>query len=110
MYLLVGMLFLAVLAVPLVIAIRHSTELFQIKVEKGKASLVRGRLPQRLFNDIKDIVHRPAVARATIRCVAESGEPHVMPDDGLDEGRLQRLRNVVGRFEIVQIRNGNVRS
>jgi hypothetical protein len=104
------MLFLAVLAVPLVVAIRHSTELFQIKVEKGKTSLVRGRLPLRLYNDIKDIVHRPAVARATIRCVAESGEPRVLPDDGLDAGRLQRLRNVVGHFEIAQIRNGKLRS
>ncbi len=110
MYLIVGMLFLAVLAVPLVIAIRQSTELFQIKVEKGKTTLVRGRLPQRLYNDIKDIVHRPAVARATIRCVAESGEPHVVEDDGLDDGRLQRLRNVVGRFQVAQIRTGNVRS
>jgi len=104
------MLFLAVLAVPLVIAIRHSTELFQIKVDKGKASLVRGRLPQRLYNDIKDIVHRPAVAHATIRCVAESGTPRVLPDEGLDEGQLQRLRNVVGHFEIAQIRNGKLRS
>lgn len=110
MYLIVGMLFLAVLAVPLIVAIRHSTELFQIKVEKGKTTLVRGRLPQRLYNDIKDIVHRPAVARAIIRCVAESGEPHVLEDDGLDDGRLQRLRNVVGRFQVSQIRTGNVRS
>lgn len=110
MYLLVGMLFLAVLAVPLVIAIRQSTELFRIKVEKGKTTLLRGRLPQRLYNDIKDIVHRPAVPQATIRCVAESGEPRVLPDDGLDEDRLQRLRNVVGRFQIAQIRNGKLRS
>lgn len=110
MWILVGLAIIAVLALPLVAAIKNSTELFLLDVKNGKPTLRRGRLPPRLFSDIQDVVAHPPVESAHVRVVAENAKPRVLPDPGLSEGRLQQLRNVVGRFEVVQIRSGRRRA
>jgi Protein of unknown function (DUF3634) len=106
MYLLVAILILAVLAVPFFVALARATELFLIDVSDGRAVHRRGRLPQRLLNDIVDVVRRPAIARCEIRVVAEAGRPRVVVRGKISDAQLQRLRNVVGKFQVAQIRAG----
>ena len=106
MRLLLGLLILALLLVPLAIAIKRSTELFVLEVEGGRVRVVRGRIPPRLLADIEEVVGRPPVPRAQIRVVTEGGAPRVLPGEGLDPGRLQQLRNVVGMWEVAKIRAG----
>ena len=75
MALLYGLLILAVLAIPLWVSLRRANELFVVKVVGGRASLVRGRIPEGLLGDLDDVVRRPRVKKATIRVVREGGRP-----------------------------------
>jgi hypothetical protein len=109
MELLVGLLILSVLSVPLFVALRRANELFRISVREGRASHVSGRLPSPLLEDIREIVARPPLENAEIRVVSESSQPRVVVRGKIGEGQLQRLRNVVGRYQVQQIRAGKRR-
>jgi hypothetical protein len=103
------LLLLVALAIPFGIAISRSTELFVIKVREGKVEVVRGRLPPRLFEDIEDVLKRPPVEHGQLRVVAEQTRPKVRVTGTISEVQAQRIRNVVGRFDIAQIRSGRRR-
>ncbi len=105
MTLVVSLLVLAVLAVPLVVSIARSTELFVLRVEDGTLHFVRGRMPPRLLEELRDVVRRSAIRSGTIKAVVEDGAPRVTAT-GLGEGDLQAVRNVVGTFRLAQIRAG----
>jgi hypothetical protein len=87
-------------------SLRRATELFCVEVKDGAARHVRGRMPAALLSDIGDVVKRPKVRRAMLRVVTESGRPRLLATGELHSDQVQQLRNVVGRFDIVQIRSG----
>lgn len=95
---------LLLVASPLVIAIMRANELFVVKIEEGKARLVRGRVPPRLLAEVSDVVH--AVVRAKVHCVNEGGKPTLYSEGMLSPEQKQRLRNVVGAWSVAQIRTG----
>ena len=103
MSLLVGVAVLVLLSLPLAVSIYRSNELFVLEVRKGRPRIVRGRLPQRLLDDISDVVARPRVVSGRIRVVRERGRPRVFASGQFDEGHVQRLRNVVGTYEVAKI-------
>ncbi|HEY3237471.1 MAG TPA: DUF3634 family protein [Polyangiaceae bacterium] len=110
MSLLYALLILALLALPLGIAIRRSTELFVVTVTRGNTRLVRGRLPPRLFNDLCDVLGHPPAASARVNVIAQAGHPRVVVSRGsLPAGQLQRLQNLVGSYQTQQIRSGKRR-
>jgi hypothetical protein len=102
------LLFVA-LAIPFGLAIRRSTELFVISVREGNVEVVRGRLPPRLFSDVEDVLKRPPVEHGEVRVVAEQMRPRVRVSGTINDVQAQRIRNVVGRYEIAQIRSGRRR-
>jgi hypothetical protein len=104
--LLVGLLILAVLAIPLFLALRRATELFTVQVLAGRARHLRGKIPRPLLHDIEDIVAKPRLASAQIRVVSEGGMPRVLVTGKISEAQHQRLRNVVGKYQVGQIRAG----
>jgi len=106
MSLLVGILILIVLAIPLLIAISRATELCLVVVAEGQARHVRGRIPRPLLSEIEDIVARPRVRAAEIRVVTAQGRPEVHVRGKLTADQIQRLRNVIDRFQVAQIRSG----
>jgi hypothetical protein len=106
MALLVGLLILALLSIPLLISIRRSNELFAVTVAEGRAQLTRGRAPQRLLDDIDDVVRQPAVSSASIRVIQAHGHPQMQIHGRLAPGQLQRLRNVVGTYSLARIKAG----
>ena len=95
---------LLLLASPLVIAIIRANELFVVKIEDGKARLMRGRLPPRLLADVSDVVR--AGERARLHCVNEGGKPTLYAEGTLSSAEKQRLRNLVGVWSVAQIRSG----
>ncbi len=105
MNLLVALSILLVLAIPLAVAISRSNEVTVLDVEAGSIRVRRGRIPQRLLNELADVVRRPKVVRAVVRIVAEGGHPRVIASGDLGEAQLQQLRNVVGTFRLAEIRN-----
>ena len=106
MALLFGLGLLCLLSIPLILSIYRSNELFVVEVRKGKVRFTRGRIPQRLLDDIADVVRRPRVVSGRIRVVKEGGRPRVQAEGQFDPDHLQRLRNVVGTYDLAQIRAG----
>ncbi|MFO0564796.1 MAG: DUF3634 family protein [Polyangiaceae bacterium] len=98
---------LVLLAVPLVVALLRSNELFCIDVERGKPRFVRGRMPQRLLDEIADVVRKPKLDAVRIVAVVENGSPRLVVRRGtVSDAQLQQLRNVLGRFRLAEIRAG----
>jgi hypothetical protein len=81
----------------------RARELFCLSVRNGQVLVVRGRIPGTLLSDIRDVVSKPAIGRATIRAVkAESGAQIVC--SGVDDGRAQRLRNIFRLYPVSNLR------
>jgi hypothetical protein len=73
----------------------RSVELFLVSVRDGRVLLVRGAIPQGLLNDLQGIAQAaPPVERGSIRAVRAERGVRLVPR-GFDEGREQRLRNVL---------------
>ncbi|HLV64442.1 MAG TPA: DUF3634 family protein [Polyangiaceae bacterium] len=104
MALLVGLGLLVALSVPLWVALRRSNELFVMRVRRGRPELVRGRVPQALFDDLSDVFSGTRLD-AELRVVVEAGRPRVLLS-GAHGSIAQRVRNVVGRFRTAEIRAG----
>ncbi|HMI83847.1 MAG TPA: DUF3634 family protein [Polyangiaceae bacterium] len=92
-------------SLPLVLAIVRANELFFVRVRDGGIRLVRGRVPSRLFDDLADVVRKPAVVQADLRAVNEGGRPRLYAEGELSPEHKQRLRNVIGTWTVQQIRN-----
>ena len=94
---------LVLLSVPLALAVARANELFFLRIRRGRVSVRRGRLPQRLLDDISDVVR--GVETATLRGVVEGGRPRLHADGELSGEHKQRLRNLVGTWSTPQIRS-----
>ena len=64
MTLLVALAFV-VASIPLTLAIVRANELFFLRIQGGRISVRRGRIPQRLLDDMTDVVRQ--VERASLR-------------------------------------------
>jgi hypothetical protein len=96
-------LILVVVAVVIFFAWR-AAEIFCVSVRDGRALVIRGRVPPPLMRAVREIVGaQPQVARATIRAVrGENGAR--LTASGIDDGRLQRLRNAFGLYPVAKLR------
>ncbi len=103
----VGVSLLLLLLLPIAYGLARATELFVVSATQGKLHLVRGRLPQALFEELSDVARRNALDGVEIRAVRADGQARVIADK-VSEGTLQQLRNVVGRFPLQRIRSGTL--
>ena len=90
MNLFVGLAILAVLAIPLAVAIWRSNELFCLEVDGGRVRFVRGRIPQRLLDDLADVLRRPPVSHARLRAVSEDRRPRIVVSSGKPTVQMPR--------------------
>jgi len=100
---------LALALLPLVWAIRRSTELFVVKVRDGQAHFFRGHLPQGLLDEIADVVRSPRVAHVDLVVVRRDGRPELSCRGELHPDQAQRLRNVLGQYSVQRIAAGGRR-
>ncbi len=98
-------LLLLLFTAPLVVALLRANELFYLRLHDGRIRVARGRIPQRLLDDITDIVRDAGVREGTLRGVSEDGRVRLYAEAELPEGHRQRLRNVIGGWQVAQIRN-----
>jgi uncharacterized protein DUF3634 len=99
------LLLLAILTIPLGVAMSRANELFVLRVRSGAVRIARGRIPQRLLDDISDVVKGTGAADADIRAVVEGGRPAVYAfGRDLPQHLRQRLRNVISPWQVSQIR------
>ncbi|HZO16295.1 MAG TPA: DUF3634 family protein [Polyangiaceae bacterium] len=101
------LLLLALVAMPLIVAITRANELFALRISQGRLSLVRGRIPPRLFEDIGDVLRRAGVEKASLRAVSENGRAAVRGD--LPAVVMQRLRNTISLWPVAKIRNASMK-
>lgn len=103
----VAYLLLALLVIPLAIALMRANELFCLKLRGGRLMLARGRIPQRLLNDMADVVRDAGVSACTIRGLSEGNRAVVEARGELGEGHRQRLRNVIAQWPVARIRTAS---
>ena len=97
-------LIVAVVAAVIYVAWR-SAEIFCVSVRDGRALVIRGRVPPALLRAIREIVGaQPEVSRGTIRAVRGEHGARLTASGGIDESRLQRLRNAFGLFPTSKLR------
>lgn len=94
-----------VLVVPLARAISRSTELFVLRVERGRCRFVRGRMPQGLLDEMQEVLGKTAVS-GRLRAVQERGAAVLECDGEFSEGTRQVLRNIMGQFPLARIKAG----
>jgi hypothetical protein len=82
----------------------RSRELFYLSVRRGRALVVRGRVPGGFFHEASETVKRPIVARARIRGVKREHGAQLSFSGDIDEGRQQRLRNIFALYPASQLR------
>jgi hypothetical protein len=102
----VVLILLVVLGVPLGIAISRSTELFVLRVRRGKVHFVRGRIPQGLLKEVQDVFGR-AQESGRLRVTLVRGSASVDAQGEISAATLQRLRNVIGSVPVQRIRSGS---
>ena len=93
----------------LVVSARRKNELFRISVRDGQPRLERGRLPPALFDEVCEVVKRERLQQGTIRVVLEAGTPRLLLQADATAA-AQPLRNVLGRFSLVELRTGRMRA
>lgn len=89
--------------------IRHSNDLFVIRVESGKLRLTSGRVPQTLFGDFGDVLRR-SQASGTLRAVVENQAPRLFASGEFSDGETQQLKNVLGTYSLARIKAGSRRA
>ena len=98
-------LLLLLFTAPLVVALLRANERFCLRLRGGRLRIARGRIPQRLLDDIGDVVGDPPGAEGTLRGVSEDGRVRLYAEADLSEAQRQRLRNVLGQWSVTQVRN-----
>jgi hypothetical protein len=80
--------------------------LFAVVVRRGRAHVVRGRVPSGLLGKIEDIVGGPPVGEAVIQAVSDELGTHLEFEGTIDEARRQQLRNVFALHPASKVRRG----
>jgi len=78
-------------------ALMRANEMFVIAVRDGRILVMRGRIPASLREDIRDVIARANVGRATLRVVRSGGAARMLTE-GVDANVAQRLRNVLSLY------------
>jgi hypothetical protein len=89
------------------LVLRRANELFAVRVERGRATPLRGRPPKALLDAWTDVLAQPPrVEHAVLRVTVEDRRPMLRVQGDLDAARLQRLRNVLGLWPLARLRPG----
>jgi hypothetical protein len=106
----VGLVLLLLFVAGVLFFARRANELFLLRARGGRFELVRGRLPHAMLSDLDDVASRARLDAVEVRAFVEGGMPRVQVSGPGADGVEQSLRNVVGRFQLTQIRSGTRRA
>jgi len=98
----IAILIAAIAAV--VIAADRRRTIAVVTFERGTARTTRGRLPARVMNELRDVAERMRIKSGIVTIRRESGAAR-LDIAGVEDARaVQQLRNVLGRFQIAELR------
>jgi hypothetical protein len=101
-----GFLVLVLFGLLFYLWLRGATQLFVLEVAQGRVRFRRGRMPPSLLSELKDVLRGTRV-EGTVAAVTDRGDVRVVARGDFDEGTLQQVRNVVGRYPLARIRAGS---
>ncbi len=76
-----------------------------LEVHQGEIVVARGKIAARVLGDLRDVVRRPRVSRATLRITRAGDKAALQASGDLSEVQLQQLRNVVGNVPLAKLTN-----
>jgi hypothetical protein len=79
------------------------------RVRNGELEVIRGGLSPRVLADLRDVVARPPIVRATMRIVRNRGRAKLDVHGYVEGHQLQQLRNVIGNVTLAQLLKTNRR-
>jgi hypothetical protein len=92
-------------SIPLVLALVRANEIFYLRIDRGQVRKVRGRIPPKLLEDVRDIIKRKPPETGWIRAVIEDRRVSVYADGELSPEQKQQLKNVVGLWPLPKLRS-----
>lgn len=102
----IALLLVALLLVPIAVALRRASELFVLRVSARQVRHVRGKVPKRVYDELGEVLTRAGVESAELCVVREDGQPALRTKGQLSDAVLQQLRNVLGRYRLSELRAG----
>jgi Protein of unknown function (DUF3634) len=90
------------------VALHRSNELFVLNVTPGveqPVTFVRGRVPPRLLQDLRDLLAESG-ARGRLRALVVRGAPTLEARGTFSSETLQRARNLLGLYPLAKLRTG----
>jgi hypothetical protein len=100
-------LLLLLATIPLVVGLLRANELFCLRLRLGAVRVVRGRIPQKLLNDLAEILRDPPLDEAVLRGVVEDRRVRIYAEGALTDAQRQRIRNVVSTWPVARIRSAS---
>lgn len=101
---LAGLALLAIAIAALYVSADRARTFAVCSVNRGRLTIVRGKLPARVRSELEEVVARGGVASASFSIKREDGRPTLVLHALDDANVAQRLRNVVGRFSVAELR------
>jgi hypothetical protein len=90
-------------------AARSAITVCVAEVRDGKIEVTHGGVAPRILADLRDVVVRPRVERATLRILRARGRAELDAKGDLTEAQLQQLRNVIGSVPLAKLANARTR-
>jgi hypothetical protein len=72
-------------------AATRQNEVFRVKIERGRVTVLRGKVPPGFLGDLREIA--PHVKEGGVHAVKRGGEAALVVSSSIDERTAQRLRN-----------------
>ena len=100
----VGIALLAIALVVLWVVTDRRRTIATVAFQRGRATVVRGRLPPRVMLEVRDVAERNKIPTGRLTVRREDGAPRVDLEGIADPRAAQQLRNVIGRFRLAELR------
>ena len=94
----------------LLLAARNANRLLVASVRNGRLVWFKGHAPKSLIRDLEDVLRLRPVPSAELRILVRDRTPVVEVSGDIEERELQRLRNVVGAWQVAKIRSAPFRT
>ena len=101
-------LLLALVTLPLLVLVwraRQALTLFVIQIQAGRVTDAKGRMPQRLLDEVAAVVEREGVAGLVVTCRIEGSLPHLVFRGATNSGLEQTIRNLVGQYPLARLKH-----
>ena len=94
---------LAIALAALWVAARSAVTVMVAEISDGRLEVMKGGVSERVLADLRDVVKRPKVKRATLRITRAKDRAQVHVSGDVSAAQQQQLRNVVGTVPLAKL-------